>query len=350
MNDRASPLLKYGVVFMTDKEFEEIYGRPPVKRKIIVKKRKIYWNRIIIALLVLIGIIWGIVQLFSNIFAKPANVEADNKESNIAAEVSNSESENSNSEIIQEQNQFTVCIDPGHGDYDVGTTDASGNRLEKDDNLAISLLVEKHLKEKGVNVVMTRNDDTFLELPERCTFANVQKADFLVCMHRNSYDGDIGGIEIWVHNKEPEEDTILSQNIMTECDKLGYMENRGVQYGYVGNPNINYYINADTVMPSCLVELGFLTNENDNKLFDEHIDEYAQAVADGIIKTAVQLGVVDEKGNRLVEGQLKSANKPINNADSSSSSNGGDNSKEVSQYGNQNENLYNLGESEYKAE
>ena len=38
-------------------------------------------------------------------------------------------------------------------------------------------------------------------------------------------------------------------------------------------------------MPSCLVELGFISNEEDNKLFDENIESYAEAIAKGIIET-----------------------------------------------------------------
>ena len=45
---------------LSDEEFEQIYGRKPVRR---VKKKKIYWNRIIIALIILIGIVTGLVKL-----------------------------------------------------------------------------------------------------------------------------------------------------------------------------------------------------------------------------------------------------------------------------------------------
>ena len=40
----------------------------------------------------------------------------------------------------------------------------------------------------------------------------------------------------------------------------------------------------NTNMPSCLVELGFVSDDKDNKLFDENIDEYAKAIANGIIE------------------------------------------------------------------
>ena len=210
----------------------------------------------------------------------------------------------------------TVCIDAGHGGYDVGAT--NGERYEKDDNLKVALEVQKYLEKYGVNVVMIRDDDSFLELDERCAKANNAKADMYVSLHRNSYDGDISGVEVWVNNSEPEYDTKLAQNILDDLEKVGISENRGVQYGYVGNSGVNYYINADTVMPSCLVELGFITEDIDNKLFDEHLTEYGQAIADGIVQTAVDVGLVDESGKRLMSEQLISPEKPVNNKDSSS--------------------------------
>lgn len=178
--------------------------------------------------------------------------------------------------------------------------------------------MQKYLEKYGVNVVMIRDDDSFLELDERCAKANNAKADMYVSLHRNSYDGDISGVEVWVNNSEPEYDTKLAQNILDGLEKVGISENRGVQYGYVGNSGVNYYINADTVMPSCLVELGFITEDIDNKLFDEHLTEYGQAIADGIVQTAVDVGLVDESGKRLMSEQLISPEKPVNNKDSSS--------------------------------
>ena len=52
---------------LSDEEFEQIYGRKPVRR---VKKKKIYWNRIIIALIILIGIIVGLVKLTALVASK----------------------------------------------------------------------------------------------------------------------------------------------------------------------------------------------------------------------------------------------------------------------------------------
>lgn len=317
---------------MSNEEFTKIYGRPPVKKS--NKKVKIYWNRIFIALFILILIVFGIVQAIKGIvnhFKDDENVVAADASQ---ADKNNLEQEKSTNEA---KLQFKVCIDPGHGDYDVGTTSLDGSRLEKDDNLAIGLKVRDFLEEAGAVVVMTRDDDTFLSLEERCQLANRTSSDLFVSLHRNSYDGDISGIEVWVHNKEPEKDTTLAQDIMKALDETNIADDRGVQYGYVGLPNDNYYVNAETKMPSCLLEMGFLTDETDNKLFDENIDSYAQAIANGIIQSAKDLKVIDDDGKRILNEQLITEEKDYSSKTDDNDSSKDDTSRLV----------YNDGEQEY---
>lgn len=323
---------------ISDEEFERLYGRPPVRTA--RKKRKIYWNRIIIAALIFILIIFGIFQMIKSIinhFKKEDNIPAAAQTDSVLESDTQSTAE---SQVKVSELQFKVCIDPGHGDTDGGTANADNTRLEKDDNLRIALLVRKYLEEYGATVVMTRSDDTFVELEERCTIANDAKADMYVSLHRNSYDGDIRGVEIWVHNKEPKEDTVLAQNIMSRLSEAGISENRGVQYGYVGIPGDNYYVNADTKMPSCLVELGFITDETDNRLFDKNIDAYAKAVAEGIIQSAKDLGVIDDDGTRLLNQQLISKDKEYDSSLTDSMGSGENSASDFPPGGH----LYNQGE------
>lgn len=323
---------------ISDEEFERLYGRPPVRTA--RKKRKIYWNRIIIAALIFILIIFGIFQMIKSIinhFKKEDNIPAAVQTDSVSESDTQSTAE---SQVKVSELQFKVCIDPGHGDTDGGTANADNTRLEKDDNLRIALLVRKYLEEYGATVVMTRSDDTFVELEERCTIANDAKADMYVSLYRNSYDGDIRGVEIWVHNKEPKEDTVLAQNIMSRLSEAGISENRGVQYGYVGIPGDNYYVNADTKMPSCLVELGFITDETDNRLFDKNIDAYAKAVAEGIIQSAKDLGVIDDDGTRLLNQQLISKDKEYDSSLTDSTGSGENSASDFPPGGH----LYNQGE------
>ncbi len=174
-----------------------------------------------------------------------------------------------------------VVIDPGHGGKDVGA--AYGERYEKDDNLALALLVNEKLREMGIESAMTRSMDKQVSLENRCKIANFKKADLFVSIHRNSAEG-AKGVEVWIESDNPEPDRILAQRILNRLEEAGISKNRGVKNGFARGDG-DYYVNSHTDMPSCLVELGFINSETDNKLFDENIEAYAQAIADAIAKS-----------------------------------------------------------------
>lgn len=177
-----------------------------------------------------------------------------------------------------------VVIDPGHGGGDVGAE--YNGRYEKDDNLAIALLVDEKLKDMGISSSLTRESDKFVELKDRCSFANRRNAQIFVSLHRNSAEG-AEGVEIWVSDAAPEKDVQLAQNIMDALDKAGISQNRGVKSGYARGSG-NYYVNSHTDMPSCLVELGFINSEEDNELLDKNLDAYAKAIAEAISESLPQ--------------------------------------------------------------
>ena len=174
-----------------------------------------------------------------------------------------------------------VVIDPGHGGKDVGAE--YNGRYEKDDNLALALLVNEKLREKGIETAMTRSKDKQISLENRCKFANFKKAELFVSLHRNSADG-AKGVEIWISSDSPKEDESLAENILNALDNAGISQNRGVKSGYARGDG-DYYVNSHTDMPSCLVELGFINSDTDNALYDEKLDEYATAIAEAIAKS-----------------------------------------------------------------
>ena len=63
------------------------------------------------------------------------------------------------------------------------------------------------------------------------------------------------------------------------------LQNRGIKYGTISGQDSDYYVLKNTDMPSCLIELGFISNVQDNKLLDDNINSYAKAIADGIVET-----------------------------------------------------------------
>lgn len=117
------------------------------------------------------------------------------------------------------QTEISVCLDAGHGAHDSGAV--HGERLEKDDNLRLALSVREKLEAKGVKVYMTREDDTFLSLDERCRVANKKKCTLFVALHRNSAESG-NGVEMWIQNTPTDTDWALAENMLNAlADKIG---------------------------------------------------------------------------------------------------------------------------------
>lgn len=180
-----------------------------------------------------------------------------------------------------EDDRLTICIDAGHGGKDNGSN--LGRRMEKDDNLKIAIAVAGYLEQQNVRVVMTRETDVFLSLQQRCQIANDEQAAYLVSLHRN--DGNGRGVEIWVSSNANDETLALARNILQGLKDVGIQKDRGVKQGTQKNDAGDYYVNQNSDMPSCIVELGFISDSYDNKLYDEQLEQYAAAIGNAILKT-----------------------------------------------------------------
>ena len=187
--------------------------------------------------------------------------------------------------IINKNDDIVVCIDAGHGGTDSGAI--NNNRYEKDDTLKIAKLIEEYLNNEGIKTVMTRTNDTYVSLRERCKIANKKRADLFISIHRNSAE-EGNGVEIWTNSKKKQDDLELSNMILENLQSVGIQTNRGVKIGSIEGENTNYYVLNNTNMTSCLVELGFITDSVDNNLFDENIEDYAKAIAEGIIEQIIE--------------------------------------------------------------
>ncbi|MCQ2978907.1 MAG: N-acetylmuramoyl-L-alanine amidase [Clostridia bacterium] len=179
-----------------------------------------------------------------------------------------------------------VCIDPGHGGV-VPETAPDLQEVEKEDVLKLCLLLRDKLKEKNVKVIMTRTDDSSVELEERANIANEQEVDLFLSIHRNISDvgSDVCGVEVWAAYGKDEKEDIYGENIHDAMINSHIQNDRGLRYGSMTNPKENYKVNGLTNMPSVLIELGFMTNEEDNKLYGKYMDEYATNICDAIVKT-----------------------------------------------------------------
>ena len=174
--------------------------------------------------------------------------------------------------------RLLIAIDAGHGGWDNGAS--FEGRLEKNDNLRLALAVQKQLEAQGVDVLMTRTTDVFVSLEDRARMANEAGADLFISLHRNSYPEHTpfsNGVENFIYLTASEYTAgAAAADVLNEVVEVGVQSNHGVSRG-------NYYVLRKTLMPSMLLEMGFIIDEIDNTLFDEHLEEYAAAIAKGAL-------------------------------------------------------------------
>lgn len=179
-----------------------------------------------------------------------------------------------------------ICLDAGHGADDVGAI--NGSRYEKDDDLRLTLAVRDKLEKMGIKTVLTREDDSDVTLKDRCKIANKNGCTLFVSIHRNSAENETAqGIEAWVARSPKGGEKALAEDLLKSICSVTGQQNRGVKKGYRDASSRDFYINADTKMPSLLLEVGFITNEEDNAAFDEKLDATAEAIAKTIYDYSV---------------------------------------------------------------
>ncbi len=178
-----------------------------------------------------------------------------------------------------------VVLDAGHGGKDGGTS--SGTLLEKDINLDICLKIEEILKESGnesIEVMLTRKDDTFVDVLPRSKDANSRGADLFVSIHCNAFrDKRESGITLFYMPRGMRcgdlTDSEFAEIIHAGLATLDGLKDRGIvdhkHYSVINAPQ----------MPSVLIELGFLSNSNDAALLGSSSfrTEVAQVIARQIL-------------------------------------------------------------------
>ena len=150
--------------------------------------------------------------------------------------------------------------------------------------LRLTLKVKDRLEAKGIRVILTRDDDSDITLKERCKLANRKRCDFFLSLHRNSSVSG-SGFEAWIAKEPKDNEEETAQKLVEALSDISSLPNRGVKKGYRNSSGNNYYVNSNTNMPSILLEVGFVTNEVDNKSFDKSLDENAEAIADIIFES-----------------------------------------------------------------
>ncbi len=213
--------------------------------------------------------------------------------------------------------QVRIVIDPGHGGWDSGAVGLTGTQ-EADIALQLSLRLAKELERRlGAEVLLTRSDDTFVELKERARYANAVEADLFLSVHANASPTKTGwGIETYYLDTASDagaarvaarENAIAAQESaegverivlelsMAGTNRLSQLLAMDVQrsvinqlqtiYGEdqikdLGVKTALFYVLHSTTMPSILFEASFLTHPDDEMRLRHPL--FQQTVAEAI--------------------------------------------------------------------
>ncbi len=263
---------------------------------------------------------------------------------------------------------FTVVLDAGHGGHDAGAVGSFSK--EKNINLRFALLVGDMIKKNipDAKVIYTRDKDVFVDLNERARIANRNKADLFVSIHTNSSKNTkANGMETFTlgvsRSKENMEVAMLENSvikleedyetkyegfdpnsvdsyIMFEFMKDQYTDRSITCADFIQTRMINtskrndrgvrqagFLVLRATAMPSVLVELGFISNKDEEKYLNNNDNQVklATAIFNGIKEykheldkksgtvNSEELGVRSEELNKTITEPNKQLNDSTNN-------------------------------------
>ncbi len=185
-----------------------------------------------------------------------------------------------------------IVVDPGHGGIDGGTHDQQG-LLEKNLNLEIAHWLRRSLKEAGAFVVLTREGDHELsylsnkyksrhrrDLNSRVLITEKSRADLLLSIHINAAGNSAHRGSIIFFQPDSTESKSLALLIQEELSKIGPHHTRSPLAGRV------YYILRNSEATAVLLELGFITNQEEKKLLSD--PQYQQAIARAITAAVIR--------------------------------------------------------------
>jgi N-acetylmuramoyl-L-alanine amidase len=216
----------------------------------------------------------------------------------------------------------TVVLDPGHGGKDPGAIGPTGVK-EKDVVLGIGLELRTMLEKAGFKVFMTRDKDIFIPLGDRTRFANEKKADLFVSIHADAVGGDAKkrsaarGYKVYfLSQAKNEEDKMVAmrENAVIELEDKDKRSNynalpavlisiAGAEYLresqdlcifieqslganvkqiprlQLGVGQANFWVLNGAYMPSVLIEVGFISNTEEEKLLSDKRTQFQQAAA-----------------------------------------------------------------------
>ena len=226
------------------------------------------------------------------------------------------------------KHKFTLVIDPGHGGHDVGAMGKFSK--EKDINLRTALAFGKYVERNcgDVKVIYTRKTDVFVTLHGRAEIANKAKADLFISIHTNSLPGKkiSRGLETYtlgMHRASDNLDVAKRENsvILVEKDYKKHYEGfdpnssesyiifeflqdhnmaKSVELAKLVQSNVcstanrpnkgvkqaGFLVLRETSMPSCLIELGFISTSDEEKILntESEVDKMARGIYQAFVK------------------------------------------------------------------
>jgi N-acetylmuramoyl-L-alanine amidase len=185
-----------------------------------------------------------------------------------------------------------IYLDPGHGGPDGGAVGSSS--LEKDISLSISLKIRDYLQEQGALVLLTREEDVDLanedtsgysrrkaeDLKNRVKIINESDADLFLSIHLNAIPSSRwSGAQTFFHGKFIENENV-ARYIQDELRRN--LENTERK----AKPIDGIYLLKNTEKPGALVEVGFLSNPQEENLLstDEYQEKVAASIYNGILR------------------------------------------------------------------
>jgi N-acetylmuramoyl-L-alanine amidase len=210
---------------------------------------------------------------------------------------------------IKAAKSFVLVVDAGHGGKDYG---ALGNGLyEKDATLKIAQKIKELSSQYGIDVVLTRNSDVFMDPRQKSAFANAQNAGAFVSIHTNAeaYNKpDSSGIEIYIDKESSHatENATLGSAIMQQ------FESDFKTPGVLNYRNAGIWVIKNSSIPAALIECGYITNPDDaaNLKDNAKIELMAKNILNGVAAYANN-SFDRSKLFEIKSSALKDTNNPI---------------------------------------
>lgn len=172
-----------------------------------------------------------------------------------------------------------VVLDAGHGGHDPGAVSPNGSK-EKDVVLRATLMLKQKLQNAGFKVYLTRERDNYVKLYDRAGIANQLPADIFISIHANAAKNTAAnGVETLYAPDTSRNNKALARAIQDQLVDKTNAYDRGI----VSRPDL--VVTRETQMSAVLVELGFLTNSEEEirLLSDIYLEKCAESIVDGII-------------------------------------------------------------------